>query len=143
MIKSIYIKPSRRKCSVSDYKCFDIYDQDKNKIPMQDCDVIDIKLENIDFAYISLEVVDGMIHLWSHQDLDFEQYINTFVVGLNDKKRQKKSIFETEALREETKPKNNSYVAVDYTKNGTVVCRSTDNKKEAVSQKELKKIIED
>lgn len=88
MIKSIYIKPSRRKCSVSDYKCFDIYDQDKNKIPMKDCDVIDLKLENIDFAYISLEVVDGMIHLWSHSDLNFEQYINTFVVGLNERKKK-------------------------------------------------------
>jgi len=87
MIKSIYIKPSRRKCSVSDYKCFDIYDQDKNKIPMQDCDVIDIKLENIDFAYISLEIVDGMIHLWSHSDLDFTPYINTFVVKLDGRKK--------------------------------------------------------
>ncbi len=80
MITGIYIKPSKRKCSVSNYKCFDIYDQDMNLIPMKDCDVISIQIENIKFAYINFEVVNGMIHLWSHRELDFEPIINTFIV---------------------------------------------------------------
>lgn len=78
MITSIYIKPSKRKCSVSDYKCFDIYDQDMKKIPMVDCDVIDIAINNVDYGIISMEIVDGMIHIWSHHQMDFEPLINTF-----------------------------------------------------------------
>ena len=80
MITSIYIKPSKRKCSISDYKCFDIYDQDMNKINMTDCDVIDIEIYKIDFGIISMEIVDGMIHTWSHNQLDMEPLINTFLI---------------------------------------------------------------
>lgn len=85
MITGIYIKPSKRKCSISNYKCFDIYDQDMNLIPMKDCDVIEVRIENIKIAYINLEVVNGMIHLWAREQLDFEPLINTFIVHLENK----------------------------------------------------------
>ena len=78
MITSIYIKPSKRKCSISDYKCFDIYDQDMKKIEMVDCDVIDIEISNVNFGIVSMEIVDGMIHIWSNHQMDFEPLINTF-----------------------------------------------------------------
>lgn len=88
-IKSIYLKPSRRKCSVSEYRCFDIYDQDMNKINILDCDVIDICIENIKFAFISLEIgiENNMIHIWSHNKMDFTPYINTFVIGLKGERK--------------------------------------------------------
>ena len=54
----------------------------------------------------------------------------------------KKSIFEEPAYAlDESKPKNSNYVAVDYTRDGTIICRSTDNPKEAVTAKELKKLF--
>lgn len=81
-MNSIYIKPSRRKCSVSDYKCFDIYDNNKNKIDMPDCDVIDIFASK---AIISMEVVDGMTHIWSHSPLKFRPLINTFIIEFEEK----------------------------------------------------------
>ena len=86
-ITSIYIKPSRRKCSVSEYKCFDIYDQDMNKIDIPDCDVIDIAIEKVDFGSIMMEIGrdNGMIHIWSHRDLDFEPIINTFIIHCKGK----------------------------------------------------------
>lgn len=89
MITSIFLKPSRRKCSVSDYRCFDIYDQDMNKIDIPDCDVIDIKIENIKFAYVSLEIgiKNNMIHIWSHNKLDFEPIINTFIIHLKGEQK--------------------------------------------------------
>lgn len=83
MITSIYIKPSKRKCSISDYKCFDIYDQDMKKIPMGDCDVIDIEIQNVSFGKISMEVVNGMIHIWSNHQMDFEPLIWTFRIKYN------------------------------------------------------------
>lgn len=88
-ITSIYLKQSRRKCSVSEYRCFDIYDQDMNKINIPDCDVIDIRIENIKFAFISLEIgiENNMIHIWSHNKLDFTPYINTFVIGLKGEQK--------------------------------------------------------
>ncbi len=78
MITSIYIKPSERKCSISDFKCFDIYDQNMKKIEMIDCDVIDIEISNVNFGIVSMEIVDGMIHIWSNHQMDFEPLINTF-----------------------------------------------------------------
>lgn len=89
MITSIYLKPSRRKCSASEYRCFDIYDQDMNKINIPDCDVIDIRIENIKLAFVSLEIgiQNNMIHIWSHNKLDFEPYINTFVIGLKGEQK--------------------------------------------------------
>lgn len=80
-ITSINIKPSRRKCSVSDYKCFDLYDQDMNEIPMKDCDVIDIEFDIVSkFIRVSLEVVDGKIHIWSKRKLIMEPIVNTFII---------------------------------------------------------------
>lgn len=74
MNKSIYIKPSKRKCSMSDFKCFDIFGQDKKKIGMIDCDVIDIRCP------VMLEVVDGMIHIWSHKELKINPLICTLII---------------------------------------------------------------
>ena len=85
MITSIYIKPTRRKCGMSNFKCFDIYDQDMKKIPIEECDVIDIQISNINYACISMEVINGMIHLWSNEKLDFEPIIYTFLVKIGGK----------------------------------------------------------
>ena len=79
-LTSIYIKPSRRKCSASDYKCFDLYNQDMVKIPMKDVDVIDIEYDSKNHHRVSLEIVDNMIHIWSHRKLKFEPIVNTFIV---------------------------------------------------------------
>jgi len=81
-IRSINIKPSRRKCSVSDYKCFDLYDQDMNEIPMKDCDVIEIEFPR--YINVKLEVVDGKIHIWSHRKLVMEPIVNTFVIHVTE-----------------------------------------------------------
>lgn len=83
MMTSIYIKPSRRKCSVSDFKCFDIFDENKNNIGMVDCDVITIQPGE---ESINLEVVDGMVHIWSYYGLEIEPLINTLIVRINNKK---------------------------------------------------------
>lgn len=74
MIKSIYIKPSERECSVSDYKCFDIFDQDLNKLEMEDCDVIDIRVP------VMIEVSNGMIHIWDFNKAEVVQGINTLLI---------------------------------------------------------------
>lgn len=77
---SIYIKPSERECSVSYYKCFDIFDENKNNIGMVDCDVISIECYGEQYHQIQMEVVDGMIHIWSHLPLKFKPLINTLVI---------------------------------------------------------------
>ena len=73
-MKSIYIKPSKRKCSASGYKCFDIFDQDLNKIEMEDCDVIDIRVP------VMVEVSNGMIHIWDFNGAKVVQGINTLLI---------------------------------------------------------------
>ena len=73
-MKSIYIKPSKRKCSASGYKCFDIFDQDLNKLEMEDCDVIDIRVP------VMVEVSSGMIHIWNLKDAEVVQGINTLLI---------------------------------------------------------------
>lgn len=72
---SIYIKPSERKCSVSNFKCFDIYDQDMKRINMLDCDDIELHGE-----YLDMEIVDGLIHIWSSRGLTIEMLSNTLIV---------------------------------------------------------------
>lgn len=79
-MKSIYIKPSKRKCSVSDFKCFDIFDENKNNIGMTDCDVISIQCNGEKDNQIHTEIVDGMIHVWSYSPLEFEPLINTLII---------------------------------------------------------------
>ena len=82
MSKGIYIKPSNRECSVSPYMCFDIYDNNKQKIDMIDCDVIsiDLYIRGV-LCIISMEVVDGLIHIWTdNKNLVFEPLINTFII---------------------------------------------------------------
>lgn len=80
-ITSIYLKPSGRKCSISDYECFDIYDQDMELLDRPDCDVIDIAIEKVKFGNLYLELVNGMIHLWSrYKKIDFEPLIHTFMI---------------------------------------------------------------
>lgn len=78
-MKGIYIKQTKRKCSISDYNCFDVYDDSKKKMPIKDCDVIELHAEEGTF---SLEIVNGMIHLWSFQDLKVETLVNTVVVEI-------------------------------------------------------------
>ena len=73
---SIYIKPSKRKCSISNFKCFDIFDESKNNIGMVDCDVIRIECN----GEINMEVVDGMTHIWSNCELKIEPLINTLII---------------------------------------------------------------
>lgn len=89
MITDIYIKPSKRKCSISDYKCFDVYDQDMKKINMPDCDVISIVFENVSFGSINMEIVDGKIHIWSYKKLDIEPLINTLLIKYNKEKYER------------------------------------------------------
>lgn len=79
-MKSIYIKQSKRKCSVSDFNCFDIFDENKKNIGMVDCDVISIECNGDKYHRIEMEIVDGMIHIWSNYPLEFEPLINTLIV---------------------------------------------------------------
>jgi hypothetical protein len=79
---SIYIKPSRKKCSVSDYKCFEIYNQDFERIDTKDIDVIDIFIDNNKYGCISMEIVNGMTHIWSYNELEIDILINTCVIRI-------------------------------------------------------------
>lgn len=81
-MKSIYIKASKRKCSVSDFKCFDIFDENKNNIGMTDCDVISIWCSGEEYHQINMEVVDGMIHIWSYSPLIVVPIINTLIIRI-------------------------------------------------------------
>ena len=81
-ITSIYIKPNKHKCSLNRYKCFDIYDQNFKKIDTGDMDVIDIFYDNNCPGIISMEVVKGMTHIWSHSELEIEILINTCVIRI-------------------------------------------------------------
>ena len=80
MNKSIYIKQSKRKCSVSDFNCFDIFDENMKNIGMVDCDVISIECNGDRYHKIEMEIVDGMIHIWSNYSLEFEPLINTLII---------------------------------------------------------------
>lgn len=82
---SIYIKPSKRKCSVSNFKCFDIFDENKNNIGMVDCDVISIECNGEKYSQIHMEVVDGMTHIWSNYGLEIKPLINTLLIRINNK----------------------------------------------------------
>ena len=86
---SIYIKPSKRKCSISDYKCFDILDENKKNIGMVDCDVISIYCDGEKYHTINMEVVDGMIHIWSYLPLKFRPLINTLIIEFKKEKLEK------------------------------------------------------
>lgn len=77
-MKSIYIKPSKRKCSISDFNCFDIFDE--NNIGMTDCDVISVECNGEKYHQIQMEVVDGMVHIWSHLPIEFYPIINTLII---------------------------------------------------------------
>lgn len=77
---SIYIKPSKRKCSISDFKCFDIFDENKKNIGMTDCDVIRIECDGEKYCSINMEVVNGMTHIWSNCELKIEPLINTLII---------------------------------------------------------------
>ena len=82
MGKGIYIKPSKRKCSVSDFMCFDIYDNNKKKINMIDCDVIsiDLYIRGV-LCSINMEIIDGLIHIWTeNKNIVLEPLINTFII---------------------------------------------------------------
>ena len=83
--RGILIKPTKRKCTISKYKCFDIYDHKGNKIDSGDCDVIDIE---IGFKDIMLEIVDGMVHIWSHQNLAVIHSGHSLILELKDKEGQ-------------------------------------------------------
>lgn len=83
--RGILIKPTKRKCTISKYKCFDIYDHKGNKIDSGDCDVIDIE---IGFKDIMLEIVDGMVHIWSHQKLEVIHSGHSLILELKDKEGQ-------------------------------------------------------
>lgn len=98
-IESIFIKPSKRNHSVSDYKCFDIYDQDMKKIDMPDCDVIDICIDNVKRGYVSMEVLNGMIHIWSHRPLRFEKLISTLNIHVEQENEKKCDRNDMQTLR--------------------------------------------
>lgn len=88
---SIYIKPSKRKCSVSDFKCFDIFDENKKNIGMVDCDLIRIEGIKSQYHSINMEVVDGMIHIWSNFPLEFEPLINTLNIRIERNNKDEES----------------------------------------------------
>lgn len=83
-IYGFYLKPSRRHVKLGDstFRCFDLYDQDRNRIPLDKCDVVDIRIDRVDFAYISMEIVDGMIHVWSGHKLTIQPLINTLSISM-------------------------------------------------------------
>ncbi len=83
-IKSIYIKPTKKKCSVSRYKTFEVYDQDLNRLDTGDIDVVDIRIENNKFQMVSMEVLHGMTHIWSHSELAIEVLINTVIIRIKE-----------------------------------------------------------
>ena len=80
--RGILIKPTKRKHSVSGYECFDIYDYKGNIISGDETDVIII---DIGYKDIMLEIVDGMVHIWSHQNLEVKWCSDTLLMELNDK----------------------------------------------------------
>lgn len=82
-LQSIYIKPTRKKCSISDFKVFEIYDQDLKRIDSGDMDVIDIWI-SCKFGCISMEVLNGMTHIWSNSGLEVEILSNTFIINFKD-----------------------------------------------------------
>ena len=84
-LKSIYIKPTRKKCSISDFKVFEIYDQDLKRIDTGDMDVIDIWINNCKWGCISMEVLNGMTHIWSNYGLEVEILSNTFIINFKEK----------------------------------------------------------
>lgn len=86
---SIYIKPTRKKCSISDYKCFAIYNQDFERIDTGDMDVIDIFIENGKYTNISMEIVNGMTHIWSYSELEIEILSWTCVIRIKGELCQK------------------------------------------------------
>lgn len=79
---SIYIKPSKRECSVSNFKCFNIFDENKKNIGMVDCDLIRIECNGEKYRSINMDVVDGMTHVWSNFPLEFEPLINTLNIRI-------------------------------------------------------------
>lgn len=89
-VTGFYFKPSKRKCKESGYRCFDIYKNDGTKINMKQCDVISLTLINIDLAFISFEIglENGMIHLWSNDNIKLNPLYNTFDVTLDKRKNQ-------------------------------------------------------
>ena len=91
-MKSIYIKASKRECSVSDFKCFDIYDENKKNIGMVDCDVISIKC-NGDHQ-IHMDIVDGMIHIWSDFEFEIEPLINTLIIRFEKNNKDEQLTYE-------------------------------------------------
>ena len=86
-MRGFYIKQSERVHEDSEYKCFDIYDENKKLISNPHCDVIDIELNNIIRGSIMFEIVDDMIHIWSYND-DFsieDLELSTFYVEFKKK----------------------------------------------------------
>jgi len=60
----IQIKQTNKKCTISDYDCFEIFDKDGKKIDKGDTDSIWITLSNIERGSIHLDSKDGVIRLW-------------------------------------------------------------------------------
>ena len=83
-LKSIYIKPTRKKCSISHFKVFEIYDQDLKRIDTGDMDVIDIWIEKCNWGCISMEVLNGMTHIWSDSELEVEILSNTLFINFKE-----------------------------------------------------------
>ena len=86
-MKGFYIKQSDRVNKDSGYKCFDIYDENKNLIQKTEYDVIDISIESIRLGRIMFEIVDDMIHIWTTSN-NFEVndlLVNTFYVRYKSK----------------------------------------------------------
>ena len=55
---------------------------------MVDCDVISIECN--EYHQIHLEVVDGMIHIWSHLPLEFKPLINTLLIRFKENNKDEK-----------------------------------------------------
>ena len=47
-------------------------------------DVIDIMINNCKFGYISMEVLNGMTHIWSNSGLEVEILTNTFIINVKE-----------------------------------------------------------
>jgi len=81
MTTDIYIKSTRRKCSLKNgYNCIDIMDENNKPIMGKDCDLIDITYN--DHIILSIDTKNGKLRLWTYSKAELEPLINTFIIKL-------------------------------------------------------------
>lgn len=75
-VKFIVLKETKRKCSISDYRVFDIYN-DKEELLMNDCDVVVIRCGDVSVdAYEN----KGVRYFYNQGYLEIEPLLNTLII---------------------------------------------------------------